>query len=98
MNNIIKCPNCGREYLPGEIYIPERFLGKPKDLERNADGKIIADYGSAMDLEESFECEFCGCAFKVRADVKFIVGVDILRDFENDYTTELFPNRITLEE
>lgn len=98
MKYIIKCPNCGWEYLPGEIYLPNQFLGRPKDVERTLDGKILMNYGTNMDLEESFECENCKCAFKVFANVDFTTGKDVLRDFEEDYVVEMFPNRIVLEE
>ena len=27
--NIIICPNCGAEYLPAEIFLPDSFLGRP---------------------------------------------------------------------
>ena len=59
-NNIIKCPNCGWEYLPGEIYLPKHFLGQPKEIERTIDGKILLHYGTDPDLNEIFRCEHCG--------------------------------------
>ena len=38
---IITCPNCGAEYLPAEVYIPDSFLGKPKTVDKDSSGKII---------------------------------------------------------
>lgn len=38
---VIKCPSCGCEYLPGEIYLPNVLIGQPKDVERDCMGTII---------------------------------------------------------
>ena len=54
---VIKCPNCGVEYLPGEIYIPNNLVGQPKDIERTIDGKIDVYSGIPQNLTETFECE-----------------------------------------
>ena len=34
-SNIIICPNCGAEYLPAEIFLPDSFLGKHKTINKN---------------------------------------------------------------
>lgn len=32
---VIRCPQCGAEYLPGEIYLPKYFLGQPKNVSKD---------------------------------------------------------------
>ena len=39
----IVCPQCGMEYLPAEIYLPNYLLGKPTRIVRDENGKIL-DY------------------------------------------------------
>ena len=39
--NIIICPNCGAEYLPAEIFLPDSFLGRPGVVDKDSSGKII---------------------------------------------------------
>lgn len=72
---IIKCPHCGAEYLPGEIYMPESITGHPDEVIRDSLGKIIyEDYYSAShepDLLEHFTCEFCEKPFIIEATVTY---------------------------
>ena len=52
---VIKCPNCGYEYLPAEIYMPNYFLGKPKDINKeHMTGKVLDYMGSSMNLSETY--------------------------------------------
>ena len=95
---IIVCPRCGREYLPAEIYIPDSFLGKPEDIQKTRDGKIDSFFGKTMDLKESFECDDCGTKFNVSARVSFRTTIDEKSDFDSDYTTPLYENRIYMNE
>jgi predicted nucleic-acid-binding Zn-ribbon protein len=67
----IKCPHCGFEYLPAEIYYPDSFLGKPDDITRDEKGKIDFYDGSSMNMEEEFTCLNCGCNFIVSGDITF---------------------------
>ena len=53
----IKCPKCGYEYLPAEIFFPKSLLGNPKDIIRDDDGSIEFFNGETMNLHEEFECE-----------------------------------------
>lgn len=32
---VIKCPSCGWQYLPGELYVSNAFLGQPKKISRD---------------------------------------------------------------
>ena len=38
---VIKCPHCGYEYVPAEIFMLGDFLGKPTDLIRDPLGKFL---------------------------------------------------------
>lgn len=98
MRNIIKCPYCNYEYVPSEIYMPNEFLGKPKNVYRDVDGRIEkAD--DEQHLEETFCCESCNKTFKVSAKIEYeSEKVDEL-DFDTDFEDSLYGNdRITLEE
>ena len=52
---VIKCPTCGYEYLPAEIYMPNDFLGKPNNLMRDEHGKIIGFNGIKMNDTETYK-------------------------------------------
>lgn len=68
---VIKCPSCGYEYLPGEIYLPRHFLGQPKEIERTIEGKIDVEFGLPQDLTERFVCDKCLKPFCVKANLSF---------------------------
>lgn len=68
---VIKCPHCGCEYLPAEIFYPEEFLGQPKNILKDDNGKILGFQGEDMALVESFFCDHCGKEFKVTATCSF---------------------------
>ena len=97
-NNIIKCPNCGWEYLPGEIYLPKHFLGQPKEIERTIDGKILLHYGTDPDLNEIFRCEHCGKTFEIAAEMSFTTKTSVEHNFDDDYVQPLYGDRISLQE
>ena len=70
-NNYIKCPVCGREYMAGEIFLPNYFVGQPTDIVRGYEDNILMYKGEDMDLEEEYTCDKCNTKFKVRAVVTF---------------------------
>lgn len=72
-NEIIRCPVCGAEYLPGEIYLPKCFLGQPEYVQRNNDNRIIDCFGNyaTMGLVEHYCCDYCESNFKVFGKVRF---------------------------
>lgn len=93
------CPKCGCEYLPGEIYVPDRLVGQPKDIERTPDGKILLHDGTDQDIEETFVCEKCGKPFKVIAHMFFETVYEAKRDVLESYTEPLYKEeRFYLEE
>jgi len=68
---IIKCPHCGAEYLAGEIFLPNSFVGQPTNIIKGRDNNILSYEGSDMDLEEQYQCDFCNTKFKVKATITF---------------------------
>lgn len=94
----IICPHCGAEYLPSEIYYPDKFLGKPHDIDKVNSGKIDNFLGKSMDLEESYQCDFCDTKFRVTAKVQFKVEQVSKYDMSKAYVTPLFEEKLTLEE
>ena len=75
----IKCPICGWEYLPEEIYVS--ILGNPKNIVRDEKGKILYHTGDSMDRRENFECWHCHTNLKVTMECKFKVEPN---DWEED--------------
>lgn len=67
----IRCPHCNTEYLPGEIYYPNAFVGQPTHIIKDPDGNVLGFDGDDMQTEEVFTCEKCGKQFKVDASVTF---------------------------
>lgn len=96
--NIIKCPNCDTEYLPGEIFLPNHFLGQPKEVERDYTGKIVWTDGIDQNLKEEFICEKCGKKFYVEASISYITNLDKFKDMDEDYTSDKYGDRIFLNE
>lgn len=72
---VIRCPHCGAEYLPGEIYIPGSIIGQPDEVIRDSFGKIIyEDYYKETrepDMIEHFTCEYCDKPFIAEATVTY---------------------------
>lgn len=96
--DLITCPVCGREYFPAEIFVPKSFFGKPDEIHRDSLGKVDGYYGTTMDTNEVYTCDTCGTDLIISAKVKFNVAVDTKTDFDTDYTTPIYENRILLKE
>lgn len=98
-NEIIKCPVCGGEYVPAEIYLPDYFLGRPKEIERDHITKKIHNYfGRPMDLTEHYVCDFCGTPFKIKAKVMFFTEEEKEKNFTKDYTSKIKVKSLFLDE
>lgn len=86
---LIKCPHCGAEYLPGEVYMPNAIIGQPDEVVRDALGKIIyEDYDTPErepDTVEHFTCEYCDKPFIIEATVTYKTKEEAP---ENDFKTE----------
>ena len=93
---IIKCPTCGYEYLPAEIFLPDEFLGKPKNIVKDVYGKILGYEGIKMNDTEIFKCDSCNTTFEVVSTTNFVsrpIGGNT-----PEYTTKLNVTKFKLEE
>lgn len=96
---VVKCPVCGQEYLPSEIFLPNDFFGKQKDITRNASGEIEFYLGDDSNYDEEFICESCLSKLKIHANLSFNVTVDNGENFDEDYTTPISkPKKLKLDE
>lgn len=84
----IRCPKCGREYLPGEIYYPEDFLGQPKNIIKDEDGNVLGFEGSDMNTVEEYVCDVCGAKFTVDASITFRTA-EVVDDFDDEYVSPI---------
>lgn len=86
---IIKCPHCGAEYLPGEIYLPGSLIGQPDDIVKDGLGRILyEDYSTETrepDMMEQFICDYCNKPFIVEATVTYKTREE---SPEKDFTTQ----------
>lgn len=78
----IRCPYCGFEYLPAEIYYPDTFLGTPSDIIRDENGQILGFNGLDMNTKEEFYCNRCDKLFNIDAIITFKTAclVDMFED------------------
>ena len=91
---VIRCPHCGAEYLPGEIYMPGALVGQPDDLVKDSMGRILYEDYSTPDREpdmlEHFTCEYCEKPFVIEATVTYKVKEEAPeRDFSSQYVSLL---------
>ena len=88
---LIKCPNCGAQYLPGEIYVPGELIGQPDDIVKDSLGKILyEDYrpGQMPEMTEHFTCEFCNKPFVIEATVTYKTMAEAPEaDFSTQYVS-----------
>lgn len=91
---VITCPTCGREYLPAEIFLPNVFFGRPLNIRRSMDEKIIDFDGESLNTSESYYCEKCNIPFNVISKISFDTKVNISVDFDNDYIRKIPQNLI----
>ena len=97
--NIIKCPYCETEYLPGEIYIPNNLVGQPKDISRTIEGKIDTAYGINPDYIEFYTCDKCNNTFKVNCKLTFHTSKDVKKNIDDEYRTNIYSaDRLILKE
>jgi DNA-directed RNA polymerase subunit RPC12/RpoP len=84
---IIKCPHCGYEYIPAEIFVPDQLLGKAKTVIKDALGKILYvewKEGEEPVLTEKYVCDNCDETFLVTASLNYKVEKEAVElDFKN---------------
>lgn len=95
---LIRCPVCGYEYTPSEIYVPSKFFGNPNHVERMDDGRIDFFDGEGMDLNEEYVCDKCGTCFDIKATISFKTSSKLKKQFSEEHVTKRFPDRISLFE
>lgn len=95
--HIIKCCHCGAEYLPAEIFLPNSFLGRPRDVEKDLNGKIINYLGSNMNTNEIYNCDYCHRNFSIEANVKFYTDSKT-KDFKTTYKTKFKKPNLFMKE
>ena len=91
---LIKCPFCGAEYLPGEIYMPGSLIGQPDEVVKDSLGKIIYEdyYTPAREPNsiEHFTCEYCEKPFIIEATVTYKTKEEAPeKDFKEQYVSLL---------
>ena len=96
--NVIKCPHCGYEYLPAEIFYPNRFFGNPTNIIRDNDGKILNFDGDSLDIYETYTCDKCNEPFKVATRVMFLATPDKTNFFDEEYSTPINKEPLVLFE
>lgn len=96
--NIITCPHCGMEYLPAEIFVDRAFFGRPTDIERDVQGKIMTFQGKTLDVNEEYKCDGCHKSFKVNTRIKFKSFVDEDNEFDTEYVSPLKTKKLILFE
>jgi len=97
-DNIIRCPICGQEYLPSEIFFPNDLIGKPTEIIKTNAGKIDFYLGEDPTYEETYICDGCGASLKIKANLSFQADV-VSNKFNEEYVTKFEkPKKILLEE
>jgi len=95
---IIKCPVCGQEYLPSEIFYPNDFIGKPTEIIKDTSGRIEFYLGDDPSFDENFICDNCNTRLKIHASVHYKVDVDSTAFNEEYVSTFEKQDKLTLEE
>lgn len=89
----VKCPHCGWEYLPCEIFMPNDFAGKSKNIIRDALGKILYvefEDGFEPEQKEKYICDNCGKEFTAQCSMAATTDViDEAEDFSNEFVSLL---------
>ena len=89
----IKCPHCGYEYTPADIFMPGDLIGEPKTVIRDALGKIIYleyDKDSEPMTSEKYFCDNCDKPFIVEPVITYKVKKESEElDFTEKYVSLL---------
>ena len=91
---IIRCPHCGAEFLPGEVYMPGALIGQPDDIVRDSLGKLLYEDYFTEDREpnpvEHFTCEYCDKPFVIEAVITYKTREEAPEtDFQTQYVSLL---------
>ena len=84
---VIRCPHCGMEFAPAEIFMPGDLIGEPETVIRDALGKIIYqeyDEGNEPVQVGHYVCDECGKPFTVEPVIAYKVKKeDEAKDFSD---------------
>ena len=90
---LVICPHCSAQFLPGEIYMPGAFIGRPVEVIRDPLGMLVyADYKKIENMPnrtEQFICEYCNKPFIVKATPMIFKTEEVAE--EEDFSTEYVP-------
>lgn len=93
----IKCPHCGWEYIPEEIFV-KLLNNKTYVIERDEQGRILQIFDHSLDLTETFICENCGKQFNISADISFKTEKCCEINFDDDFVSPIYNSRTSLDE
>lgn len=85
----LRCPVCGEEYLPSEIFMPDAVFGRQYDITKNDRGDIMFYLGDDPDYNEEFICNSCNTKLDVSMKMSFDVIPKENDEFEEEYITEV---------
>lgn len=90
-SDTIKCPYCGYEYHPAEIFYPTDLLEKPDVILRDDNGNFHGTISTSADgaMTETYVCDKCGKEFTVKARVQYAVIPSNCTEAQTLYTTTL---------
>lgn len=88
----IKCPHCGAEYLPSELYLPGSLIGHTDDIVKDALGRVIyEDYdvpSHEPSMIEHFICDYCDKPFVIEATITYKTKEEAPEsDFKTQYVS-----------
>ena len=90
---VIRCPHCGWEMIPSEIFYPGELIGEAKTVIRDALGKIIyQEYDSDNEPAqvEKYFCDNCDKPFIVEPVITYRVKKEVEElDFTETYVSLL---------
>ena len=90
---IIRCPHCGYEMTPADIFMPGDLIGEAKTVIREALGKIIyQEYESDNEPAqvEKYFCDNCDKPFIVEPVITYRVTKEVEElDFTETYVSLL---------
>lgn len=90
---IIRCPHCGYEMTPADIFMPGDLIGEPKTVIRDALGKIIYqeyDEDNEPAQVEKYFCDNCDKPFIVEPVITYRVKKEVEElDFTEKYVSLL---------
>lgn len=90
---VIKCPHCGWEYRPADLFMPDDGIGRPTTVIRDALGKIIYqeyEEGREPNLSAKYICDNCDKQFVVDQIITYKASKEVEElDFSDPYVSLL---------